>query len=174
MSTLASKPVADAVDVKVHRRRTDRHARRWSPRFRAARMVSASPSCHRKTACELETYWSRHRNSLGRCDEDISVRSLLVRIRLELIIYWSEEEKFPRQLYGEALELFAGNRGRTNHGGSLNFILPRAAVLTGAQQASTSSRTKCNRITFRVFLRRNGNSPRRGPVAEGCPTSPPQ
>jgi hypothetical protein len=32
-----------------------------------------------------------------------------------------------------------------------NFILPTAAVSTGAQPASTSSRTKCKRITFGAF-----------------------
>jgi hypothetical protein len=32
-----------------------------------------------------------------------------------------------------------------------NFILPKGAVSTGAQQASTSSRTKCKRITFGAF-----------------------
>src|SRR5262249_20753618 len=51
----------------MHRRRANRHARGWSPRFGAACMVPATASCHAETTRELATDRTRCRNSLGRC-----------------------------------------------------------------------------------------------------------
>src|SRR5437762_12836871 len=57
-----------------------------------------------------------------------------------LVVLAGGQPKRPSRLARSAPETFLGN-----------FVLPKGAVPTGAQQASTSSRTKYNRITFGAF-----------------------
>jgi predicted RNase H-like HicB family nuclease len=85
----SGRALREAAEIQL-----DRHSCGWSPRFRAARVVSATPSCHAETTRKLATHWPRRGNSLGGCGRRYfgSHPSRVVTTRYELIIYWSKED----------------------------------------------------------------------------------